>query len=69
MSYDTVLNQIKSLPEKYLDELSAMIQSLIYRYEQEMMQSTGNQGLGEYFGVLDLGDGLSIQREVRNEWN
>lgn len=69
MSYDTVLNQIKSLPEKYLDELSAMTQSLIYRYEQEMMQSTENQGLGEYFGVLDLGDGLSIQREVRNEWN
>lgn len=68
MSYEAVMEQVKLVPEQYLGELSVMIQSLLCRHEGDLQQSVGS-GLEEYFGALDLGDGLAVQREMRDEWN
>ena len=67
MSRDEVIEQIKSVPEEYLDEISQYISDLM-----NIRKSNGkenNRGLREFFGTMNLGDGLEIQKQMRNEWN
>jgi hypothetical protein len=66
MSYETVLKQVQAVPEACLDEISNYIEYVVYRYEKQEAKK-GN--LSKYFGLMDLGDGLEIQKEMRNEWN
>jgi hypothetical protein len=35
MSYETVIDQVKSLPENYLEDVSKYIEFLLYRQEKE----------------------------------
>ncbi len=37
MSYETVIDQVKSLPENYLEDVSKYIEFLLYRQEKESM--------------------------------
>ena len=37
MSYDTVIDQVKSLPESSLEDVSRYIEFLMYQQEQERM--------------------------------
>ena len=37
MSYETVIDQVKSLPESYLEEVSRYIEFLLYQQEQAGM--------------------------------
>jgi hypothetical protein len=37
MSYDTVIDQVKSLPESSLEDVSRYIEFLLYRQEQDRM--------------------------------
>ena len=68
MTYEAVLSQVRAAPEACLDEISRYIDYVMYRYErQKEVEKKGN--LSKYFGLLDLGDGLTIQKEMRNEWN
>ena len=68
MSYETVLTQVKAAPEACLEKISDYIEYVVYCYEkQEQAKPKGN--LSKYFGLMDLGDGLAIQKEMRDEWN
>lgn len=39
MSYDSVLEQVKSLPEECLDDVSRYMQFLVYQYVQNQINS------------------------------
>lgn len=68
MSYETVLTQVREAPEACLDEISNYIEYVVHRHKTgEQAKPKGN--LSKYFGLMDLGDGLAIQKEMRNEWN
>ncbi len=70
MSYEAVLTQVRAVPEACLDEISSYIDYVVYRYEKQERAASKPQGkLSKYFGLMDLGDGLAIQKEMRDEWN
>ncbi len=70
MSYEAVLTQVRAVPEACLDEISNYIDYVVYRYEKQEREVSKSQGnLSKYFGLMDLGDGLAIQKEMRDEWN
>ena len=70
MSYETVLTQVREAPEACLDEISNYIEYVVYRYtKQEQKKPKPKGNLSKYFGLMDLGDGLAIQKEMRDEWN
>lgn len=69
MSYESVVEQIKSVPEEYLDEISELIRFVLYRHQNEMTENNDCGGLGRFFGRMNVGDGLAVQREIRGEWD
>lgn len=72
VTYDSVAQQLKSAPEKYLYDISQYISFLIYRYTMENQQketARKSSGLKDFLGCLKLDkDPLEIQKEMRNEW-
>lgn len=69
MSYEAVMEQIKLVPEEYLGEVSELIRFVLYRHQNERAKNNDNGGLGKFFGRMNLGDGLAIQKEIRGEWD
>ena len=67
MSRDEVIEQIKSVPEEYLDEISQYISDLMSA--QKTCGKGNNRGLREFYGIMHLGDGLEIQKQMRSEWD
>jgi hypothetical protein len=69
MSYEAVMERVKDVPEEYLDEVSDMIEYVIYRHGNSKNNiKKGN--LSEFFGTMKFDrDPLEIQRQLRNEWN
>lgn len=45
MSYDTVVKEIKSLPEEYLDEVAAFVNSLLSRGEKTSDKLKTSEGM------------------------
>lgn len=69
MSYDSMVEQIKSVPQECLEEIENYIQYILYRHSI-VTTTTKNKDLSKYFGSVNFRkDGLSIQKEIRNEWN
>ena len=69
MSYATLEEQIRSLPEEYLDEVSRYVEFVLFRYEHRKPE-TKRKDLGTFFGRLSsLSDGLAFQRRMRDEWD
>ena len=69
MSYATLEQKIKLIPESYLDEVSDYIEFLLYKINAPN-QSEKNTDLSEFFGSVSIkGDGLDIQRRLRDEWD
>ena len=68
MSYQAVEQMLRSVPEEDLDEIAAYIESVRRRFEQNRLRNNSGDA-ASYFGSLkSLGDGLSIQRKMRDEW-
>ncbi len=69
MSYDTMVEQIKAVPQECLEEIENYIQFVLYRYTLTV-KTNKDKNLSKYFGTVNFQkDGLSIQKELRNEWN
>ena len=69
MQYAMIENKLRNVPEEYLDEVGTFIDYLLFREQinQPSSQSTGSRS---YFGKIpSLGDGMELQRQMRNEWN
>ena len=67
MSYEAVMEQIKLVPEEYLGEVSELIRFVLCRHQNERTENNDNGSLGKFFGRMNLGDGLAIQKEIRGE--
>ena len=69
MSYDTMVEQIKAVPQECLEEIENYIQFVLYRYTLTS-KTEKTKDLSQYFGSVRFKkDGLFIQKEIRNEWN
>ena len=69
MSYSVLEDQIRALPEEYLEEVSHYIEFILFR-EQQLKASSSAQTTKDYFGsIKNLPDGLTAQRSMRSEWN
>ena len=69
MSYDSMVEQIRAVPQECLEEIENYIQFVLYRHALSLNNSK-DKNLAKYFGSVDFKkDGLSIQKEMRNEWN
>lgn len=67
MSYATIEEQLRSLPEEYLDEISSYIEFIVFKHQ---MKEEKKHDLSEYFGsVTTLSDGMDTQRSLRDEWD
>ena len=66
MSYDAVVEQVRSVPEEYLDDISRYISNLMGGNKRKKK----SQGLREFYGALKIeGDPLEIQKQMRDEWD
>ena len=69
MSYDAMVDQLKAVPQECLAEIETYIQFVLFR-NNISVTTTNNKNLSKYYGSVNLKkDGLSLQKEMRNEWN
>ncbi|MBO5117499.1 MAG: hypothetical protein J6C25_08350 [Treponema sp.] len=69
MSYDSMIEQIKTVPQECLVDIENYIQFVLYRYNQNS-NTNNTKNLSKHFGSVKFDkDALSIQQEMRNEWN
>lgn len=69
MSYDAMVEQIKTVPQECLVDIENYIQFVLYRYNLNS-RTEKNKNLSKYFGSVKFNkDALVLQQEIRNEWN
>ena len=69
MSYDSMVEQIKTVPQECLEEIENYIQFVLYRYALTS-KTEQKKDLSKYFGSVNFKkDELSIRKEMRNERN
>ena len=69
MSYASLEQQIHSLPESCLEEVSNYIDFVLFR-ERMRNQSDRASDISSFFGALpDLPDGTELLRSMRDEWD
>ena len=69
MSYETLAERIRLLPEDCLDEISNYIEFIIFR-QKSQKDKMKDVDLKMFFGsVNSLPDGLKLQRSMRDEWD
>ena len=69
MTYDTMVEQIKNVPQECLVDIENYIQFVLYRYNRNV-ETEKTPNLSKYFGSVKFKkDALSFQKEIRNEWN
>lgn len=67
MSYYTMVEKIKTVPQECLADIENYIQFVLYRYNQNS-KTENKTNLSKYFDSVNFKkDGLSIQKEMRNE--
>jgi hypothetical protein len=69
MSYETLAERIRLLPEDCLDEISNYVEFIIFRRKSQK-DKMKDVDLKMFFGsVKSLPDGLKLQRSMRDEWD
>jgi len=67
--YETLFEQIKTVPQEYLADIENYVQYILYRYKQNV-EKHSQQDLSKYFGSIKIQhDALTMQQEMRDEWN
>ena len=69
MTYAAIKEQIQSIPEEYLVEISEFIKYIQFKAEKNNKVNLSDNTT-KLFGSIEYPiDGMIIQREARNEWN
>ena len=67
--YETFFEQIKTVPREYLADIENYVQYILYRYKQNV-EKHSQQDLSKYFDSIKIQhDALTMQKEMRDEWN
>ena len=74
MTYTMLEEKLKSMPEECLEKMMEYADFVLYQYEKKQQSLTEEEqpkkgNLAEFFGTMDLGDGLELQKRWRDEWN
>jgi len=57
------------VPQEYLADIENYVQYILYRYKQNV-EKHSQQDLSKYFGSIKIQhDALTMQKEMRDEWN
>lgn len=70
-TYNSVIQQIMTVPQEYLEDISKYISYISFCAQTlgtNTSANTPNSGTSKYFGTMHIGDGLEIQKQMRNEW-
>ena len=68
MSYVSIQDRIRAVPEEYLDEVSEYIDYVLFKVSKKKKEAS--EGTSRYFGAIRKPiDGMEIQRSMRNEWD
>ena len=68
MSYNTVVEQLRLVPNEYLDDILRYISNILNGQKKSEQGGKPRGRFAKYFGTMDLGDGLEIQKQLRDEW-
>ena len=69
MSYEAMVEQIKTLPQECMVDIENYIQFILYRYNLNC-RTEKNKNLSKYFGSVNFNkDALAPQQEMRDEWS
>lgn len=71
MTYAVLEEKLKLMPEECLKELLEYADYLLFRYPKRHQEEDDSQNgdFEEFFGTMDLGDGLELQKRWRDEWD
>lgn len=68
MSYNTVVEQLRLVSNEYLDDILRYISNILNGQKKSEQGGKPRGRFAKYFGTMDLGDGLEIQKQMRDEW-
>ncbi len=68
MSYNAVVEQLKLVPNEYLDDILRYISNILKGQKKSEQGGKPRRKFAKYFGTMDLGDGLEMQKQMREEW-
>ena len=69
MSYEAMVEQIKTLPQECMVDIENYIQFILYRYNLNC-RTEKNKKLSKYFGSVNFNkDSLALQQEMIDEWS
>ena len=70
MSYTSLTEKLKILPEDCLKEIDNYVEYVIYKFGIQNKEKTSVNNMSKFFGSINNNkDGLAIQKALRNEWN
>ena len=69
MTYDALFEQIKAVPQEYLTDKENYIGYVLYQHKKDS-ETILQHDLSKHFGSVKMHcDALTVQKELRNEWD
>ena len=69
MTYDTIFEQLKDVPQEYLADIENYIGYVLYQHKKDNEMSLQHD-LSKHFGSIKMQcDALTMQKELRDEWD
>ena len=69
MTYDTLFEQIKAVPQEYLANIENYIGYVLYQRKKDIEMSLQHD-LSKHLGSIKMQcDALTMQKELRDEWD
>ena len=69
MTYDTIFEQLKDVPQEYLADIENYIGYVLYQHKKDGETSLQHD-LSKHFGSIKMQcDALTMQKELRDEWD
>ncbi len=69
MTYDALFEQIKAVPQEYLTDIENYVGYVLYQHKKDS-ETILQHDLSKHFGSVKMHcDALTVQKELRNEWD
>ncbi len=69
MTYDALFEQIKTVPQEYLTDIENYVGYVLYQHKKDS-ETILQHDLSKHFGSVKMHcDALTVQKELRNEWD
>ena len=69
MTYDALFEQIRAVPQEYLTDIENYVGYVLYQHKKDS-ETILQHDLSKHFGSVKMHcDALTVQKELRNEWD